>query len=182
MAVRRAKATGKAYDLYDTLGLYLAVTANGGKSWHFRYYWLNKRKRMSFGTYPEVSLLEARALRDEARALVARGINPRVHRKQKRSVAKLAGENTFEAVYKKWFAHRELSLKKGRQCTASVLPRIFEKDVLPLLGKRTIYEIKRPDLCPGGRAGPGTEPGCNLTFYCVARIWVQRFHGGSPRG
>jgi integrase len=49
-------------------------------------------------------------------------------------------------VYKKWFAHRELSLKKGRQCTASVLPRIFEKDVLPLLGKRTIYEIKRPDL------------------------------------
>ncbi len=146
MAVRRAKATGKAYDLYDTLGLYLAVTANGGKSWHFRYYWLNKRERMSFGTYPEVSLLEARALRDEARALVAKGINPRVHRKQKRSVAKLAGENTFEAVYRKWFAHRELSLKKGRQCTASVLPRIFDKDVLPLLGKRSIYEIKRPDL------------------------------------
>lgn len=146
MAVRRAKATGKAYALYDTLGLCLAVTANGGKSWHFRYYWRNKRKRMSFGTYPEVSLLEARALRDEARALVAKGINPRVHRKQKRSVAKLAGENTFEAVYKKWFAHRELSLRKGRQCTASILPRIFEKDVLPLLGKRTIYEIKRTDL------------------------------------
>src|SRR5690606_20101248 len=129
-----------------TLGLYLAVTANGGKSWHFRYYWLNQRKRMSFGTYPEVSLLEARALREEARALVAKGINPRMHRKQKRSAAKLAGENTFEAVYKKWFAHRDLSLKKGRQCTASVLARIFEKDVLPALGKRSIYDIKRPDL------------------------------------
>ncbi|MBK9427057.1 MAG: tyrosine-type recombinase/integrase [Gammaproteobacteria bacterium] len=146
MAVRRAKATGKAYDLYDTLGLYLAVTANGGKSWHFRYYWLGKRKRMSFGTYPEVSLLEARALRDAARALVAKGINPRVHRKQKRAAAKLAGEHTFEAVYKQWFAHRELSLKKGRQCTSSTLPRIFDKDVLPLLGKSSIYEIKRPDL------------------------------------
>lgn len=146
MAVRRAKATGKAYNLYDTLGLYLAVTANGGKSWHFRYYWRSRRKRMSFGTYPEVSLLEARALRDEARALVAKDINPRAHRKQKRSAAKLAGENTFDAVYKKWFAHRELSLKKGRQCTVSILPRVFKKDVLPLLGKRTIYEIKRPDL------------------------------------
>jgi integrase len=101
---------------------------------------------MSLGTYPEVSLLEARTLRDEARALVAKGINPRTHRKQKRAAAKFAGENTFEAVYRKWFAHRELSLKKGRQCTASVLPRIFDKDVLPLLGKRTIYEIKRPDL------------------------------------
>lgn len=146
MAVRRAKATGKAYDLYDTLGLYLAVTANGGKSWHFRYYWLNKRKRMSFGTYPEVSLLEARALRDAARALVAKGINPRIHRKQKRAAAKFAGEHTFEAAYKQWFAHRALSLKKGRQCTSSTLPRIFDKDVLPLLGKRSIYEIKRHDL------------------------------------
>jgi hypothetical protein len=109
MAVRRAKATGKAYALYDTLGLSLAVTVNGGKSWHFRYYWLNKRKRISFGTYPEVSLVEARSLRDEARAQVAKGINPRVHRRQKRSAAKLAGENTFEIVYKKWFDHRELS-------------------------------------------------------------------------
>jgi integrase len=146
MAVRRAKATGEAYDLYDTLGLYLAVTAKGGKSWHFRYYWHTKRKKMSFGTYPEVSLLEARALRDQARALVVKGINPRVHRKQKRAAAKLAGEHTFEAVYKQWFAHRALSLKKGRQCTASTLPRIFDNDVLPLLGKRSIYEIKRPDL------------------------------------
>lgn len=146
MAARRAKATGKTYDLHDALGLYLAVTGNGGKSWHFRYYWLGRRKKMSFGTYPEVSLLEARALRDEARALVAKGINPRTHRKQKRAAAKLAGENTFEAVYKQWFAHRELSLKKGRQCTSSTLPRIFDKDVLPFLGRRSIYEIKRPDL------------------------------------
>lgn len=54
------------------MGLYLAVTANGGKSWHFRYFWLSQRKWMSLGTYPEVSLLEAHALQDEARALVAR--------------------------------------------------------------------------------------------------------------
>jgi hypothetical protein len=146
MAVRRAKATGKAYALYDTLGLSLAVTANGGRSWHFRYYWLNTRKRISFGTYPEVSLVEARSLRDEARALVAKGINPRVHRKQKRFAAKRAGENTFEIVYQKWFAHRELSLKKGRHCTLSILPRVFKKDVLPALGERSIYEIRRLDL------------------------------------
>ena len=146
MAVRRAKATGKAYALYDTLGLSLAVTVNGGKSWHFRYYWLNKRKRISFGTYPEVSLVEARSLRDEARAQVAKGINPRVHRRQKRSAAKLAGENTFEIVYKKWFDHRELSLKKGRHCTLSILPRVFKRDVLPTLGERSIYEIRRLDL------------------------------------
>ncbi|MCY1399931.1 Prophage CP4-57 integrase [compost metagenome] len=146
LAVRRTKATGKDYTLPDTLGLSLAVAATGGKTWHFRYYWLKQPKRMSFGTYPEVSLLEARALRDEARALVAKGINPRAHRKQKRAAVKLAGEHTFEVIYRKWFAHRALSLKKGRQTTHSILPRIFDKDVLPYLGKRSIYEIKRSDL------------------------------------
>ena len=122
------------------------MTATGSKSWHFRYYWMKEPKRMSLGTYPEVSLREARALRDEARALVAKDINPRLHRKQKRAAVKLAGENTFEAIYKKWLAHRELGLKKGRQTTLSILPRVFAKDVLPLLGKRSIYDIKRPDL------------------------------------
>ena len=146
LVVRQAKATGKAYTLPDIDGLSLAVTATGSKSWHFRYYWMKESKRMSLGTYPEVSLREARALRDEARALVAKDINPRLHRKQKRAAVKLAGENTFEAIYKKWLAHRELGLKKGRQTTLSILPRVFAKDVLPLLGKRSIYDIKRPDL------------------------------------
>ena len=146
LAVRQAKATGKAYTLPDTDGLSLAVTATGRKSWHFRYYWLKEAKRMSLGTYPEVSLREARALRDEARALVAKDINPRIHRKQKRAAVELAGENTFEAIYGKWLAHRELGLKKGRQTTLSILPRVFAKDVLPFLGKRPIYEISRLDL------------------------------------
>jgi integrase len=146
LVVRQAKATGKAYTLPDIDGLSLAVTPAGNKSWHFRYYWLGKQKRMSLGNYPEVSLREARTLRDEARALVAKDINPHQHRKQKRAAVKLAGENTFEAIYKKWLVHRELSLKKGRQTTLSILPRVFTKDVLPTLGKRSIYDIKRPDL------------------------------------
>ena len=146
LAVRQAKATGKAYTLPDLDGLSLAVTAAGGRTWHFRYYWAGKQKRMSLGTYPEVTLREARSLRDEARALLAKGTNPRVHRKQKRTAVRLADENTFEAVYRKWLKHRGLSLKEGRQTTLSILPRIFDKDVLPLLGKRSIYDIKRPDL------------------------------------
>lgn len=67
LAVRKAKATGKAYTLPDSDGLTLAVSADGGKSWHFRYYWSGAQKRMSLGTYPEVGLKDARRLRDEAR-------------------------------------------------------------------------------------------------------------------
>jgi len=49
-------------------------------------------------------------------------------------------------VYRKWLKHRGLSLKEGRHTTLSILPRIFDKDVLPALGKRSVYEINRPDL------------------------------------
>lgn len=96
---------------------------------------------MSLGTYPEVSLREARTLRDEARALLAKGINPRVHRKQKRQSVRLADESTFKAVFDKWVEHRRLVLKEGRQSRLSQIQRIFAKDVLPTLGRRSIYEI-----------------------------------------
>src|SRR3546814_18652351 len=83
MAVRQAKATGKNYTLGDIDGLSLAVTAQGGRSWHFRYCWAGKQKRMSLGTYPEIGLREARAFRDQARALLAKGINPKIDRKDR---------------------------------------------------------------------------------------------------
>lgn len=98
------------------------------------------------GDVPRGHTSRSACLRDEARALLAKRINPRVHRKHKRATVLLADENNFEAVYRKWLAHRELSLKKGRHCTLSILPRIFKKDVLPALGKRSIHDIRRADL------------------------------------
>ncbi|PAU86603.1 integrase [Pseudomonas sp. WN033] len=146
MAVRQAKATGKAYTLGDIDGLSLSVTAQGGRSWHFRYCWAGKQKRMSLGTYPEVSLREARALRDQARALLAKGINPKTHRKLKRQAVRFAAENSFKSVYLLWLEHRKLELKEGRQSTLSQIQRIFDKDVLPRLGSTSIYDVQRPDL------------------------------------
>ncbi len=61
MAFRQAKATGKPYTLGDIDGLSLGVSDQGGRSWHFRYVWVGKPKRMSLGTYPE-SALEKPAL------------------------------------------------------------------------------------------------------------------------
>ncbi|QLF92138.1 tyrosine-type recombinase/integrase [Pseudomonas sp. ABC1] len=146
MAVRKSKATGKAYTLGDIDGLSLAVTAQGGRTWHFRYCWAGKQKRMSLGTYPEVGLREARELRDQARALLAKGINPKLDRKHKRQAVKLADEHTFKAVFLQWVEHRKLELKEGRQSTLSQINRIFGKDVLPTLGKLSIYDVRRTDL------------------------------------
>lgn len=74
--VRQAKAAKKTYSLPDTDGLGLVVAPTGGKSWHLRYYWLGKQKRISPGNYPDIGLREARTLRDEARAFLAQGITP----------------------------------------------------------------------------------------------------------
>ncbi|HAF2412850.1 TPA: DUF4102 domain-containing protein [Salmonella enterica] len=145
-AIRQAKATGKAYTLGDIDGLSLAVSSEGGKSWHFRYYWHGSQKRLSLGTYPEISLKEARNRRDIARELVARGINPRKHRNEERRLALLAEEHTFRKVFEQWFEFRKLSLKPGRQSTQEQIQRIFNKDLLPVLGARSVFEIKRPDL------------------------------------
>jgi integrase len=145
-AVRQAKATGTAYTLGDIDGLSLAVSPHGGKSWHFRYYWMGRQKRMSLGTYPEVSLREARHTHDEARALLGKNINPRVDRKQKRQAVRWVSENTFDAVFNAWIERHKQNIKTGKGSTHAVIVRIFNKDVLPSLGKQSILEIQRPDL------------------------------------
>ncbi|MBC3361589.1 DUF4102 domain-containing protein [Pseudomonas sp. SWRI154] len=77
-AVRHAKPRAKNYTLPDFDGLALFVNTKGTKSWHFRFSWANKQPRISPGTYTEVSLRDARVLRDVARALVARGHGKRL--------------------------------------------------------------------------------------------------------
>lgn len=146
LTVRQAKATGKACALPDLDGLALAVSATGGKAWHFRYYWANKQKRISLGSYPAVTLHDARRLRDAARALIAKGINPQAHRRERRAVALVAGETTFRVVYDIWLKYRALSLKAGRNPSLELIPRIFKNDMLPRLGPRPIHEIKRYEL------------------------------------
>jgi hypothetical protein len=91
-AVRHAKPRTKDYTLPDYNGLALFMNTKGAKCWHFRFSWADKQPRISLGTYPEISLRDARTLRDAARALVARGIDPRVHRRLVRNARRLATE------------------------------------------------------------------------------------------
>ena len=81
-AVRNAKANGKVQKLSDGGGLYLHVTATGSKLWRMAYRFEGKQKLWSFGSYPAVSLKDARHRRDEARELLARGIDPGAEKKQ----------------------------------------------------------------------------------------------------
>jgi integrase len=145
-AVRYARGTGKNYLLNDTEGLALWVNANGSKLWHVRFSWGGKQWRMSLGAYPALGLKDARDLRDEAQALLAKGIDPRAHRRRERAAAHVAGANTFEAVFRSWRDFKALSLKSGRQSTLSQIDRMFPKDVLPWLGSLSIFHVTRTDL------------------------------------
>ena len=84
-AVRHARPRAKNYTLPDFDGLALFVNTKGPKSWHFRFSWAGKQPRISLGTYPEIGLRDARALRDIARALVAKGLDPRDQRRLERN-------------------------------------------------------------------------------------------------
>jgi hypothetical protein len=139
-AVRQAKATGKAYTLGDREGLSLAVSPQGGKSWHFRYYWGDRQKRISLGTYPKVSLREARQTRDEARALLAKGVNPHTHRKQQRQAVRLSSEYTFETVFHQWLEKHALGIQTGERSTCANIVRMFNSGALIRLAPSSVND------------------------------------------
>jgi hypothetical protein len=101
--VRSAKPEVKEYSLVDGDGMFLLVHPNGSKYWRFRFRFGGKQHLMAFGVYPETSLADARHKREEARKLVAAGIDPREH---KRAVKEEQAKEiiTFEKVAREWLA------------------------------------------------------------------------------
>ena len=98
VAVRNAKANGKVQKLSDGGGLYLHVTATGSKLWRLAYRFEGKQKLLSFGAYPAVSLKDARHRRDEAKELLAKGLDPGAEKKQAREAVR-AKEREERADY-----------------------------------------------------------------------------------
>lgn len=86
---KNAKAKEKPYKLTDGDGPYLLVKPNGGKYWRFKYLYVSKEKLLAFGTYPEISLKDAREKRLNARKLLAKGGDSSSKRKEKNVVKRI---------------------------------------------------------------------------------------------
>ena len=142
-AVRSAKPTDKPVKLFDERGLFLLIAPAGGKWWRFRYRFGGKHKSLSLGVYPDVALKKARERRDEARKLLADGIDPGEHRKAKKSAGADRAANSFEVVAREWFAKYE---PKWAETHSSKIIRRLELDVFPWLGARPIADIAAPDV------------------------------------
>ena len=146
VAIRNAKAPGskpvKMFD-GDRSGLFLEVKPSGRKLWRLKYHYLGKEKLISLGRYPEVSLKDARRLRDEARAILADGKDPSLERKRALVAAKLSAETTFSAIAHEFIDKREREgLKEVTVTKARWFVSLLDKSV----GKRPIAEIEPYEL------------------------------------
>lgn len=139
--VRSAKPEEKEYSLVDGDGMFLLIHPNGSKYWRFRFRFGGKQHLMAFGVYPETSLADARQKREEARRLVAAGVDPREH---KRAVKEEQAKEviTFESVARDWHA----SNQKWSESHSGRVLKSLEDNLFDAIGKRNIAELKTRDL------------------------------------
>lgn len=142
-AVQSARATDKPQKLFDGNGLFLLIAPTGGKWWRLKYRFGGKEKLLSLGTYPDVSLKDARERRDAARKLLADGIDPGDARKAEKRTARLNAENSFEAIAREW--HGKFSPDLSESHAKRNLRRL-EVHVFPRLGGRPIASIEPPEV------------------------------------
>ena len=129
--------------LSDGHGLSLQADSKGGKYWRLRYYHphTKKREEIRLGIYPDVSLKAARVKREELRALLEKGIDPKQHQQEQEIKQRNQALNSFEAVARKWHADQQAKPDKWMPEHAHRLLRSLELHIFPDIGQRPIAEI-----------------------------------------
>jgi integrase len=144
-AAKNAKPTtdGKPKKYSDGGGLLLLANPNGSKHWRYVYRMDGKEKTLSVGSYPEITLKDARLLHEEARALLARGVDPSQHKQATKGARQAEQANTLQAVAMEWlvkFTADQVPEHTARQ------QRRLERHVFPYIGGRIIGELEPPDI------------------------------------
>ena len=176
--VRQVKHTGKASgDKHaDGGGMYLLVKA-GGRYWRMDYTHASKRKTLALGVYPEVSLAKARKRREEARELLAEGLDPSAAKRAEKLATRVAAVNTFEAVAREFHA-TQASGWSPRYATRWI--ERMEKDLFPYIGKLTLPAITAPVLLDALRKVE--KRGANETAHTLRQTAGQVFRYGVQTG
>jgi integrase len=184
-AIRAAKPRQKPYKVSDEKGLYLLVTAGGSRLWRLKYRIGGREKLLSLGVYDDVSLKRAREKRDEARRLIADGIDPSVKRRTERH----AGADTFKAVALEFLERQRTKLKDN---TREIYRDRLARFAFPYLGSRPVARIFAPDVLAMLRriesrgtheTAHRTRALCGRVFrYAVATGRAERDPTADPRG
>ena len=141
---KNAKPLEKEYKLTDGFGMFLRVTPKGSKYWQMAYRFEEKQKLFSIGVYPAVSLSDARQRRDEARRLLAQGIDPNAKKQAEVKELKAKRDNTrsFRTVAKAWFSTKT----KWSDDYGDAVWKRLETYVFPVIGDKDVAELDTGDL------------------------------------
>lgn len=143
LQVRKAKSDGRTRRVFDGHGLYVEISPKGGKWWRMKYRYHGREKRLSFGTYPAVSLQAARQHCEDARRLLAQDLDPGARRRAEKRAQAESGANTFEVVAREWFDKYRPRWVEGH---ASRILLRMQNDLFPWLGRRPIAEVTAREL------------------------------------
>lgn len=140
--IQNLKSQEKRYSVKDKLnnGLFIEVKESGVKSWHYRYTFNGKQERLVIGRYPDLSLKDARQIRDESASMVAKGISPKQEKENKK---KGIGNSLLFKTYGEKYTHDVI--KKERKNPYNML-LCLNNDIYPFIGHISMKEISKEDI------------------------------------
>ncbi len=141
--IKNAKPQDKDYKITDGEGLYLLVTKAGGKLWKLKYRFAGKEKKLSCGEYPYITLQDARVKREEAKKLLANGIDPSEAKKSAIAEKQAHDTNTFRVWAGHWFEHWHIDKSPSH---ADYAQRRLEADIYPTIGDMPMADIEAPQV------------------------------------
>lgn len=133
----------KAYRRTDGQGLYLEVRPTGTKCWRYKYRFNGKEKLLSIGTFPEISLAQARREHQIARLQLAEGVDPSAAKQLSKLMGKVAAADSFEAIGEEWI---EFALAGKSESHIARSTRLLRKELFPFIGQKPVSELKAPEL------------------------------------
>ncbi|HGH3620876.1 MULTISPECIES: tyrosine-type recombinase/integrase [Acinetobacter] len=139
--VRKIKPIDKKKRYSDEKGLYLEVTPSGGRFWRLKYRFNGRESTLTIGSYPEVSLAQARRVRDEARIQLFNNIDPNAAKNQR--LEQTDKSKLFKVLAMQWMQDRKEAITEGTYLRDL---SVFEKDLFPALGDMPIDQIKGKDV------------------------------------
>lgn len=166
--IRTLKYPGKPKKYFDGGGLYLFFSASGNKLWRMAYRFEQKPKNLSFGEYPLVTLKDARDRRDEAKKLLAGGIDPGAQKKVAKEVQLSETNDTFKNIALEWYETRTADFTEKHRGT--VMYRL-EKYIFPFIGNEHIASMEAPDILAVVK--PLEQKGQNETARRILQIISQ---------
>ena len=146
IAIRNAKPKEKPYKLGDSLGLFLQVQPTGGKLWRFKYRIHGRERKLAIGTYPAISLAEARRKRDAARDLVAAGQDPSIEKRRSKLRGEMQAATTFSSVAAEFCEKRKMDGQR-RWAPATAVRSEYLLSLLKVsIGNMPIADIQPIDV------------------------------------